>query len=44
VIAVGLAVLLAYSARLSETWLAKGLNRLVGLGYAVPGTVIAVGC
>ena len=43
VIAVGLAVLLAYSARLSATWLAKGLNRLVGLGYAVPGTVIAVG-
>jgi iron(III) transport system permease protein len=43
VIAVGLAVLLAYSARLSATWLTKGLNRLVGLGYAVPGTVIAVG-
>jgi len=36
-------VLLAYSARLSKTLLAKGLNRLVGLGYAVPGTVIAVG-
>ena len=43
VIAVALAVLLAYSARLSASWLAKGLNRLVGLGYAVPGTVIAVG-
>ena len=42
-IAVALAVLLAYSARLSKTRLAKGLNRLVGLGYAVPGTVIAVG-
>ena len=42
-IAVALAVLLAYSARLSKTLLAKGLNRLVGLGYAVPGTVIAVG-
>jgi len=40
---VALAVLLAYSARLSKTLLAKGLNRLVGLGYAVPGTVIAVG-
>lgn len=42
-IAVALAVLLAYSARLSKTFLSKGLNRLVGLGYAVPGTVIAVG-
>ncbi len=42
-IAVLLAVLLAYSARLSKTLLAEGLNRLVGLGYAVPGTVIAVG-
>ncbi|MCK6395536.1 iron ABC transporter permease [Zoogloea sp.] len=42
-IAVALAVLLAYSARLSKTLLSKGLNRLVGLGYAVPGTVIAVG-
>ena len=42
-IAVTLAVLLAYSARLSKTLLAQALNRLVGLGYAVPGTVIAVG-
>ena len=42
-LAVALAVLLAYSARLSKTFVAQGLNRLVGLGYAVPGTVIAVG-
>ena len=42
-LAVGLALLLAYAARLSRTWLARGLNRLVGLGYAVPGSVIAVG-
>lgn len=42
-VAVTLAVLLAYSARLSKTLLTQGLNRLVGLGYAVPGTVIAVG-
>ena len=40
-IAVALAVLLAYSARLSKTLLSKGLNRLVGLGYAVPGTGIS---
>jgi iron(III) transport system permease protein len=34
---------LAYSARLSRTLLAAALNRLVSLGYAVPGSVIAVG-
>lgn len=38
-----LALLLAYGARLSKGGLAAGLNRLVGLGYAVPGAVIAVG-
>ena len=42
-IAVLLAVLLAYGARLSKPPLARALNRLVGLGYAVPGAVIAVG-
>ena len=42
-IAVLLALLLAYGARLSKTTLANALNRLVGLGYAVPGAVIAVG-
>lgn len=42
-VAVVLAVLLAYGARLSKTTLAKSFNRLVGLGYAVPGAVIAVG-
>jgi iron(III) transport system permease protein len=42
-IAVFLALLLGYGARLSKGALARGLNRLVGLGYAVPGAVIAVG-
>jgi iron(III) transport system permease protein len=42
-IGVLLALLLAYGARLSKTTLANALNRLVGLGYAVPGAVIAVG-
>ncbi|MBN9423426.1 MAG: iron ABC transporter permease [Candidatus Accumulibacter sp. 66-26] len=42
-IAVGLALLLAYGARLSKGVPARALNRLVGLGYAVPGSVIAVG-
>ena len=38
-----LALLLAYGARLSKTTFAAALNRVVGLGYAVPGAVIAVG-
>ena len=42
-IGVLLALLMAYGARLSKSTLATGLNRLVGLGYAVPGAVIAVG-
>jgi iron(III) transport system permease protein len=42
-IGVLLALLMAYAARLSKNSLAGGLNRLVGLGYAVPGAVIAVG-
>ncbi|HEY5763167.1 MAG TPA: iron ABC transporter permease [Rhodocyclaceae bacterium] len=41
--AVALAVLLGYSGRLSGGWPARVLNRLVSLGYAVPGSVIAVG-
>ncbi|MFC5302834.1 ABC transporter permease [Azospira restricta] len=41
--AVALALVLAYSARQSKGLLARGLNRMVGLGYAVPGSVIAVG-
>ena len=54
VLAVLLAVLLAYGLRLAQTqqgvkgvaWgaqLARAANRMVGLGYAVPGSVIAVG-
>lgn len=42
-IGVLLALLMAYGARLSKTALANGLNRMLGLGYAVPGAVIAVG-
>lgn len=42
-LAVLLALMLAYGARLSGTLLSRGLNRVVGLGYAVPGSVIAVG-
>ena len=41
--AVVLAVLLAYAARLARSSLPAAMNRIVGLGYAVPGSVIAVG-
>ncbi|TMW75051.1 iron ABC transporter permease [Thauera sp. UPWRP] len=43
VLAVLLAVILAYAARLARSRLPHALNRLVALGYAVPGSVIAVG-
>ncbi len=42
-LATGLAVVLAYSARLSRERWPQWMNRVVGLGYAVPGSVIAVG-
>jgi len=41
--AVLLSMLLAYAARLTRAWLPRFLNRVVSLGYAVPGSVIAVG-
>ena len=41
--AVALALVLAYAARLSQGQGPRLVNRLVGLGYAVPGSVIAVG-
>jgi iron(III) transport system permease protein len=40
---VAVAVLLGYTGRLARGWPAQALNRLVSLGYAVPGSVIAVG-
>lgn len=43
VLAVALAVILAYAARLTRSRLPHALNRVVALGYAVPGSVIAVG-
>ncbi len=41
--AVAISLLLAYSARISRSRWSAGLNRFVGLGYAAPGSVIAVG-
>jgi iron(III) transport system permease protein len=43
VLAVVAALLLGYAARSSRSPLAGSLNRLVGLGYAAPGSVVAVG-
>jgi iron(III) transport system permease protein len=43
VLAVIVSVLLAYTARTSRAAWPASLNRLVGLGYAAPGSVIAVG-
>ncbi len=43
ILAVLLAVVLAYAARLSRSRAPRAFNRVVGLGYAVPGSVIAVG-
>ncbi len=38
-----LAVVMGYSVRRHAHWLPKLAHRIVGLGYAVPGSVIAVG-
>ena len=42
-IAIAIALVMAYAARLTRSPLVSGANRLAGLGYAVPGAVIAVG-
>lgn len=42
-LAVGLALLLAYQERLRPDVWVQGLNQLAGMGYAVPGSVVAVG-
>jgi iron(III) transport system permease protein len=41
--AVAIALVLAYGARLARSPVATGVNRLAGLGYAMPGAVIAIG-
>ncbi len=42
-IAVAAALLMAYAARLTRNPLVEAGNRIAGLGYAIPGAVIAVG-
>ena len=43
VVAVGLAVVISYSVRLQRNVLTLGAARVAALGYAIPGSVIAVG-
>lgn len=43
VLAVALAVLLAFAARLQRALAVQAATRIAGMGYAIPGTVIAVG-
>ncbi|MAT65986.1 MAG: iron ABC transporter permease [Gammaproteobacteria bacterium] len=42
-IALLLGLFMAYGKRLHGNWLVQGAVRIAGMGYAVPGTVIAVG-
>ena len=41
--AIAIALVMAYAARLTRSRTVAGANRLAGLGYAIPGAVIAVG-
>ncbi len=43
VLAVGLALALAFAVRRSAHWMTKLAARLAGLGYAIPGAVVVVG-
>jgi iron(III) transport system permease protein len=43
ILATILALLMAYGKRLRSTFFIRSAVRLVGMGYAIPGTVIAVG-
>ncbi|WP_228263746.1 ABC transporter permease [Marinobacter shengliensis] len=42
-VAVGLAVVLSYGARLNPSSWVRGANRIAAMGYAIPGSVVAVG-
>lgn len=42
-VALALALFIAYSRRLRDGWLLAGAYRLASLGYAVPGAVLAIG-
>lgn len=42
-LALGVALVMAYGARLNPNWLTKVSTRIGSMGYAIPGSVIAVG-
>ena len=43
VLAIVLALLLSYAARIEKSRLAALTNRIAGMGYAIPGSIVAVG-
>ncbi|MDB5838318.1 MAG: putative ABC-type transport system, permease component [Herminiimonas sp.] len=43
VIAIAICLVLAYAARVSKSRLQAACNRIVSMGYAIPGAVIAIG-
>lgn len=43
VVAIGFGIIVAYAARLDHGPLGRGLSRAASLGYALPGTVLAIG-
>lgn len=43
ILAVGLALLLSYAQRIDKSTLTAAINRFAGMGYAMPGSIIAVG-
>ena len=42
-LAVGIGIFMAYGVRLRSEWLVRAMVRFASLGYAVPGSVLAVG-
>ena len=43
VLAVALALLMSYAARIEKSRMTTGANLIAGMGYAIPGSIIAVG-
>lgn len=43
VIAVALATMMSFAGRLDKSWVTGAANRVAGMGYAIPGSIIAVG-
>ena len=43
ILAVALALLLCYAARIEKSRMTSGANVVAGMGYAIPGSIIAVG-